>query len=141
MEKTCSTCKVTKNVSEFYKNSKRKDGFASGCKKCVDVASARWRSENQCRHYNRKSDRHAKNKLLVEQYKRERGCIVCGENTPVCLDLHHLDPAQKEAHPSQFIGVSYKRWLGEAEKCVVICSNCHRKVHAGIITLDIGELG
>jgi hypothetical protein len=26
--------------------------------------------------------------------------------------------------------------LKEASKCVVLCANCHRELHAGIITLD-----
>jgi hypothetical protein len=139
MEKLCGSCNITKNVSEFYKNSKRKDGLASGCKQCVDAASTKWRHANTKRHEQKKTERHTTTKSLVEQYKRERGCVVCGENNPVCLDMHHLDPSQKETHPSNLISVSYNRWLQEATKCVVVCRNCHAKLHAGVIILVIRD--
>ena len=29
-----------------------------------------------------------------------------------------------------------KKLLAEIKKCVCLCSNCHRKVHAGIINLE-----
>ena len=141
MEKICSTCKVSKDVSEFYKNSRCRDGYANGCKQCTDACSTRWRQANGDKHECAKARRYAATKQLVVEYKSSRGCIVCGVTEPVCLDMHHLDPSQKETDPSNLIHCSYSRWLKEAEKCVVVCKNCHAMVHAGIITLNIGEPG
>ncbi len=32
--KTCSICQVSKNLTEFYKETRSKDGYAHNCKKC-----------------------------------------------------------------------------------------------------------
>lgn len=67
-----------------------------------------------------------------------RGCALCGEVEIVCLDFHHLDPATKSFDVSQ----SARQKKNEAEiraeiqKCVVLCGNCHRKLHGGVLSLD-----
>lgn len=61
------------------------------------------------------------------------GCRICGESEHIALDFHHLDPATKESSLRRLTSV--KRIQIEAAKCVVLCANCHRKLHAGIITL------
>lgn len=62
-------------------------------------------------------------------------CSQCGyEDHPVSFDLHHIDPDEKDFHMSGKIA-SWEKIVREAEKCVMLCAPCHRKVHAGIITL------
>ena len=59
---------------------------------------------------------------------KSNGCIVCGEKDPACLDFHHL-------HDKSFnIGNkcrdrSVDSIKNEVDKCVVLCANCHRKLH------------
>ena len=53
----------------------------------------------------------------------------CGENHISCLEFHHLDPTVKEGAVSNLIRVSFERALKEIEKCIVLCSNCHKKEH------------
>lgn len=55
----------------------------------------------------------------------------CGENHPACLDFHHRNPKEKEISISDFIikGIGIARFIEELEKCDVLCSNCHRKLH------------
>lgn len=65
------------------------------------------------------------------EYKQSRPCPNCGESDPVCLDFHHLDPTIKEFNVTQPKGRSLEKIKAEISKCVVICSNCHRKLHAG----------
>jgi hypothetical protein len=69
----------------------------------------------------------------IAEWKRARGCTVCGETEPWVLDMHHLDPNEKEANSAQ--SATLKTFLKEADKCVLLCSNCHRKVHAGVLRL------
>ena len=73
----------------------------------------------------------------VNAYKAEMGCVVCGEREPSCLDLHHRDPATKVASISRIIfeRKSQPMLAAELEKCMVLCSNCHRKMHAGVIVV------
>ena len=52
------------------------------------------------------------------------------------MDLHHLDPSQKDERVAQLAkSSSYKKLQEEIDKCVVLCANCHRMVHGGIIFL------
>jgi hypothetical protein len=74
---------------------------------------------------------------LCSQIKRESGCVVCNESEPCCLDFHHLDPNNKKENVSQMIRrkPNVIKFMEEIKKCIVMCSNCHRKLHAGLITL------
>ena len=70
----------------------------------------------------------------VSKYKEGISCIVCGESEAVCLDFHHT--GEKTGKPSKLIrSGSRDRIKKELDKTVVLCSNCHRKVHAGIVVL------
>lgn len=65
------------------------------------------------------------------------GCVICGYNKyEGALDFHHLNPDEKEHGPSSIMHHQYKKVRKEMEKCVVLCSNCHREVHAGITKLE-----
>lgn len=62
-------------------------------------------------------------------------CGICGYNKcQRSIDLHHLDPSQKEfslgkirAHPKSWSSV-----VEELKKCVLLCKNCHGEVHDNI---------
>lgn len=75
-------------------------------------------------------------------------CKYCGETNPICLDFHHKTPTLKTEGVSRMISTLCARSRIKAEivKCDVICSNCHRKLHAGQIlhpknSVDISEIG
>ena len=64
-------------------------------------------------------------------------CIVCGEDEPCVIDFHHLDESTKEGSINRMrMNAKKADVLKEIEKCVTLCSNCHRKVHAGLINLS-----
>ena len=56
-------------------------------------------------------------------------CERCGEDHPACLDFHH--PEGKEQSVSKMVNFGHSKASIEAEidRCVVLCSNCQRKVH------------
>lgn len=58
-------------------------------------------------------------------------CQECGENHPATLDFHHLDPETKDRAVASMIsrGWTEAEILSEMSKCVVLCANCHRKLH------------
>lgn len=70
-------------------------------------------------------------RLLVEEAGGR--CRICGfAEHPAALQFHHLDPATKEFHLGhQGISRSIGRMRAEAEKCVLLCANCHAQVEAG----------
>lgn len=56
-------------------------------------------------------------------------CIICGYNKYTgSLDFHHLDPSIKE-HSSKR---NWKKTEKGMENCILVCSNCHREIHAGL---------
>lgn len=65
----------------------------------------------------------------IRTYKAD-GCIECGETDPVVLDFHHLGDKSFTIGSSISISRGRQKTLSEIKKCVVLCSNCHRRLHA-----------
>jgi hypothetical protein len=65
-------------------------------------------------------------------------CDGCGRTGPAAIfDFHHRDATQKDFGVGQD-GIP-RRWekvVAELAKCVMLCANCHREVHARVRTLD-----
>jgi len=74
--------------------------------------------------------------------RKSAGCLCCPETELACLDFHHLNPAEKsfQITPYQLVHKSLESISAEIDKCVVLCANCHRKFHAGVITLQVAAL-
>ena len=68
----------------------------------------------------------------LDEYKAKLACELCGENDPVCLDFHHKDATAKDFTVGAIKGFGWgkERVLNEIQKCMVVCANCHRKLHA-----------
>ena len=67
--------------------------------------------------------------------KLELGCKVCGyAKCAVALEWHHPEDDKKH-DPSNAIKRSWSAYLKETEKCILLCANCHREVHAGLIQI------
>jgi predicted HNH restriction endonuclease len=65
---------------------------------------------------------------LIRATKAERGCRDCGEVDPDVLDFHHL--RDKLFSLSDVKNRNMPQVRAEIAKCVVLCANCHRRVHA-----------
>lgn len=70
-------------------------------------------------------------RLWFQVTKQNLKCTKCGENHPATLEFHHLLDEKKDRAISKMVddGLSKERILEEIRKCVVLCSNCHRKLH------------
>jgi len=115
-KKICYTCKEEKPLSEFYEKPDRKNG-SSKCKKCFnDYCIQRW----------------IKIKIKAIEYKGSK-CCDCSNTFPeqpyVIFDFHHLDPNEKEAGWVKIRLRSWDKIVKELDKCVLLCSNCHRIRH------------
>ena len=74
---------------------------------------------------------------MAIEYKGGK-CENCGyDNCRKAFEFHHIDPTTKEFTISAGHTRSWDRMKKEIDKCVLLCANCHREVHAGI--LNIGE--
>ncbi len=65
-------------------------------------------------------------------------CVKCGySNCGDALDLHHVDASQKEfGISSRGLTRSWTKVKAEADKCILVCANCHREIHAGLIQVQ-----
>ena len=69
-------------------------------------------------------------KSLLVEYKGGK-CEKCGYNKYIgALEFHHLDPTQKDFGISSH-GNTLKLDVmkKEADKCILVCSNCHKEIH------------
>ena len=141
--KTCAKCKLKKSFEEFNKNKTTKDGRQSYCKVCSSNASKKdYRDNNRKDLFVfRAGERKKQIKALFNQIRSNNGCAFCEEDELCCMDFHHLDPSQKDVNVSYLCDCKSKeRMLREMKKCVVVCSNCHRKIHAGLLTPTLDQL-
>ena len=81
--------------------------------------------------------RRRKIKELAIEYKGGK-CYVCGYDRYIgALEFHHIDPTKKEFGLGMSgLTRSWEKTRKELDKCVIICSNCHRELHGGLIELE-----
>ena len=111
--KTCSSCKLEKDDTEFYKKGKE-NRTNSLCKTCFN---------NYCvvRWIDRK-------KRVVKQFGGK--CADCAHEYPYpVFEFHHLNPKEKDLSWNKLRLVSEERLQAELSKCVMLCANCHRIRH------------
>ena len=89
-----------------------------------------WYRKNRTKQINWSLEYKRKIKIWFKNYKKTLKCESCGENHIACLDFHH-DKGYKHDTISMLVcnGRSKKVILAEIKKCIVVCSNCHRKIH------------
>jgi len=70
-------------------------------------------------------------------------CFGCDrDGPPAVFEFHHWDARDKAFGLSQSGSpYSWDRVAAELEKCVMLCANCHREVHAGVRTIQPTLLG
>lgn len=64
-------------------------------------------------------------------------CQFCGYSKYIgALDFHHIDPAKKSFKLS--MEELYRSWdliTKELDKCFLVCANCHRELHGGVLQI------
>lgn len=84
--------------------------------------------------------RQALKRILVEEAGGK--CLLCGYSRCYrALEFHHLDPKTKEfqlAHRGRTRSIAKLR--AEASKCVLLCSNCHAEVEAGVSVVPLNSV-
>lgn len=117
----CTGCKEIKPLTDFYPVIKHgKKVPWSYCRLCSRKQGSYARSEL---------------KLVAVEYKGGK-CSNCGYFRCVnALDFHHVDPSSKEHEINILIKnrVQFDSLKKELDKCVLLCSNCHREHHAGFV--------
>jgi len=63
--KRCPRCKIIKQIYEFSKSSREKDGLQTNCKSCNKIISAQYRANNVEKERERHAKYHVKNKETI----------------------------------------------------------------------------
>lgn len=75
-------------------------------------------------------------KAKAVEYKGNK-CEVCGYSKCIAaLEFHHVDPKTKDKRFSAWRKMAWKEVQAELDKCVLLCSNCHKEHHFGETKLD-----
>lgn len=125
--KICTKCGLEKPTSEFNKNKLKKDGLQSECRDCHKQMCSSYYQRNKTNY--RKTSKLKRQKILsIVNNIKSKGCIICGETNIACLDFHHL--RDKKGNISDLIKIeNLNKVINEINKCIVLCANCHRKLH------------
>jgi hypothetical protein len=132
LDKQCSKCGLTKDTQEFTKCVRSRDGLRSYCRGCQGlIHGAYWPSAGVVKAKTRK----CKARNAVNAIKAERACCICGEGDPCCLDFHHRSDKKFSISDAVKHRIGMQQLMTEIAKCSVVCANCHRKIHAGKLSL------
>lgn len=82
-----------------------------------------------------KTFRHKRKANVV--YVMNGKCCLCGYDKCLsALELHHIDPNNKEFSFNN-LNMSWDKLQTELQKCILVCANCHREIHAGLIEQEL----
>lgn len=136
--KVCRICQQPKPNEEYNRNSESKDGLHLYCRACTRLRQnsdyKKRTLEQRIAANTRKKKYQIELREWIAAEVKKDGCCICGEPDPVCLDFHHVVQEEKTDWVYRLISLNSRRKLEvELQKCAVVCSNCHRKIHAGIV--------
>jgi hypothetical protein len=118
-KRQCSKCGKKKVLSSFQlakRGPTRKAQRSGVCKPCV--------SERQKNNHLTKNQ---ELRLFIYNYKKQHPCEVCGESDVEMLEFDHTHSKKFDISNGVGKGVSMNLLKKELAKCVVLCSNHHRK--------------
>jgi len=135
--KKCTNCKEEKSEEHFAWKNKAKGLRQNKCKICYSAYNRTYYHSGE--KHKQKARVRANIEKTAQKYrawKDLQSCNECDESAAECLDLHHLDPTKKDFSLSgSYQMYTWERIQKELHKCVVLCANCHRKVHTGRIQI------
>lgn len=134
--KICTKCRLTKDPSQFHKDRTKIDGLYSSCRACMYLYSTSPTRLERGRHHdkNRRAEVIARNKQRALSHKLKlielHGglCLDCKKSwPPYIFEFDHRNPTIKSFTVSGAnLHFKLERLVAEADKCDLVCSNCHR---------------
>ena len=132
--KQCVTCGEWKEEEEFNFKITSIGLRSSSCRGCKKKQQRTWYLDHQDQEKERVRRRRItardEAREYIWNYKKSHPCEQCGESDPVVLDFHHV--RGKGADVGRLIqdGAGLERIKVEISLCIILCSNCHRKLTA-----------
>lgn len=129
---------ICKKCGKIFKNYKKRQL----CFECRPTKNIPLDENTRERYFKKKSVKYTakkmeKAKLIAFNYKGEK-CQICGYNKcKRALDFHHVNPSEKSFNiSSEGYSKSFELLKTELDKCILVCSNCHREIHDGLIDIS-----
>ena len=132
-----------KELKEYYKNhTKEETANKYGISECTvtkykDIKRVPLSDVEKIENnYTRVKSFRKRTKERAVNYKGGK-CILCGYDRCIkALDFHHLNPKEKDFSISKNCNKAWDKVKIELDKCILVCSNCHREVHDNMHNLD-----
>lgn len=150
-KKKCIKCQKIMSLDCFYISHSTKGGYTNTCKDCARQYGRKYakiHSQERLEYHKRyrklypekirkwaRERSRERIKILQEKIKKlklEFGgkCKLCGYSKNLnALVFHHRNPKEKKFSLSMNRWVKYDVLRKEAEKCDLICANCHYILH------------
>jgi len=122
--KKCKKCKQEYPATKeyFYTDRTMKDDLRSYCKKCSIEYSIDSNNKKYIENYNK----------LLEYEGGSFVCSKCGYTYKnfAPFEYHHINKEDKKFMIGNKLWVSkFDNWKDELNRCVLLCSNCHKIEH------------
>ena len=124
---TCTKCKKNQPITNFYRDKRKRNHkrikYRTVCKSC---------------HYKGVQKIRAANRDYVRSVKENASCKKCGYSkkthpdfTSRALEFHHVGN-DKDFNIGRISakGRSMEKLKKEIDKCIIVCSRCHKEIHA-----------
>lgn len=133
----CRRC-INEYAKKYRDKAENKIKVAQYQKEYIGIKENREKKNKYIREYRKQPYVMAKNTEKNREWKmREKQkavdykggkCTVCGYSKCLtALEFHHTNPEEKETYNSHW---TFKRNKNELDKCILVCANCHRELHA-----------
>lgn len=64
-------------------------------------------------------------------------CSLCSYDKCIeALEFHHINPDTKDINFKSMRGWSWNKTTTELDKCILVCSNCHREIHSDLTNIQ-----
>jgi len=128
MGKVLIACEDKMNRNEYHREYRRKN------KDKINAYQREWnrKGDNPDKRNRQRREWALRQKELGIEYKGGK-CVACGySKCSAALDFHHINPEEKEGLRQDWC---FEKNKSELDKCVLLCANCHRELHAGVISI------
>lgn len=126
----CSECGGDFPEEKFPWDKRRKPHKRrTQCYYCAAQSNKRSRQKNQWKYNLKSRERRNARKQRAVEYKGGI-CKHCNQTFHFsAFDFNHIDPTQKDKDPGLMMGSTDEKLFEELDKCILLCSNCHRTHH------------
>lgn len=141
--------KEVEELKDYYKThtieetSKKFGVSETTVKKYAENKRFIYETDDERRKSNYQRVKSFRNRLKERAVEYKGGkCTVCGYSRCMkALDFHHIDSSVKDFTIGSYSSISWEKLKTELDKCVLVCANCHREIHDGLIKLEYSSDG